>query len=181
MPLVGKIARRMGRSPDIEDDLKGQGYVALCEAADLFEPEAHQGLSFAAFARRRIVKRMQEALNERPVVHIPRRRLADAHLTRSDLGVNDYGTLPAAKDPELAEMLSHVMDALDCCTTLERQALTLFRGLDGPAQSIDRIAIRLKITRREARAALDQAHVTVAEAIRYQGWTSEGWAEALAG
>jgi RNA polymerase sigma factor (sigma-70 family) len=181
MPLVATLACKLGRRGCPLEDLKSQGYVALCEAVNLFRPDEHGDASFAAFARNRIRWRMQEAIDEAPLIHTPRRRPAECRPTRSEIAIEDYGIMTRAEDPELAEMVEQAQAMLACCAEPGRTILGLHRGLDGPALSILQIARRLEMTCVQAQAHLEGACRTIAAEMRRRNWTSESWSEAIAG
>jgi RNA polymerase sigma factor (sigma-70 family) len=63
MPFARSLAREMRREGVDLDDLTGQGYLALVEAANTYDPEHYPDVSFAAYAKHRIAKRIREALD----------------------------------------------------------------------------------------------------------------------
>ena len=100
-------------------------------------------------------------------------------MTRAEVGIDEFCVLP--QSPERAEMLAQAEAALAQCSAIQRQVLSLCRGLDGPATTINGAARILGVPIDEARTAHDEACRIVADEIRRNGWTSETWAEAIAG
>jgi hypothetical protein len=186
MPLVNTLVRDLlSRRPRLDgDELRSAGYQALCEGADQFVPsdEHVSGASFGTFIRSRIIWAIDESVRLQGLIRIPKSKRDTIKLYRSEVEIEDYGTMPAELPAERDEMLALVESALAACPEPGRTIWALCRGLDGePPMTMADACARTGLSKYRAVKAFADAAFHISNAVRAKGWTEETWAEALAG
>ena len=141
--LVEPIARQIQRTlpPSFElDDLVAAGYLALVQAADAYDPDAHGGTPFSAYARMIIRGRILDSVRRR-------------HYTAAT-----HAPIEAAPEPAIAPDLEQWIDETrqvsrvqKVVEMLPRPERRLLRSHYGPRETtLTDIATRRHITRRKA-------------------------------
>jgi DNA-directed RNA polymerase specialized sigma24 family protein len=171
MPMARSIARKHWRPGLDLDELTGESYRGLCDAALSYDFPDHLS-SFAAYARPKCHARVADAVAVAPIVHgSERHQRAHAAPTPARGSIDDCGMMDPDPDDERCD---HLELALAECSTVERRALTLVSGLAGPELSISQIARRLDITKLEVAAAIASAMRKVAAVFDREDWPTRG-------
>lgn len=167
MPLARSIARRHWRPGRDLDNLVGESYRGLCDAATTYDFVEHLS-SFAAYARPKCHARVSDAVAVAPVVHGSERyQRAHAAPPRARGSIEDCGMNDPDPDDERCE---HLELALAECTADQRRALSLASGLSGPPLGMGQIGKRLGLTRTQVAAAISEAMATIARVFDREGW-----------
>jgi RNA polymerase sigma factor (sigma-70 family) len=180
--LVEQVAKRIhNRLPTSFDlgDLVQEGMVALVRAAARYDPDAHAGTPFPAFARQAVTGAILESCrrhryieNTRCSIDEPDRRSPHGHgpedgdrdlrfageAARALAGIATQPSAPESIDK--ARLYARVSDAIAWLPPLEREVLQLSYSAEEP--HIFFVARRLGISRAEAEAA----HAAAIAALR---------------
>lgn len=165
MPQARAMAARYrgrGLSPE---DLQGEAYAALVEAAGKFDVDLHLEQGFWPYARKWIHGRIVAALKRARIVP----------LDRSDTAVEEFGlaSLPA----DQPALLLVVEEMLSQCTELGRKALVGF-AVEGLTWL--QLSRRLGVPVRRVQQEHDRAAQVVAAEFRRRGYTADQWSRMIA-
>jgi RNA polymerase sigma factor for flagellar operon FliA len=155
-PIARRLAAKLPSSFEL-DDLVSAGYLGLIAAADHYQPRAHAGTPFAAFARKRVLGSMLDSIRRGPWTDAVTRVALEA---APELAVSLE--LEAAIDR--SRRAAAVQSAVD--TLKPRHRTVIRRHYDG--EGLVRVARRLRVSRSRAShmhlAALRSLRVAVAGA-----------------
>jgi DNA-directed RNA polymerase specialized sigma24 family protein len=172
MPMARSIARRHWRPGLDLDELTGESYRGLIDAALTYDFPAHL-TAFASYARPKCHARCADAVAVAPLVHGSeryQRRPSNPQFRPAPGSIDDCGMLDPDPDDERCD---HLELALSECSTVERRALSLVSGIAGPELSIGQIARRLGITKLEVAAAIASAMAKVSEVFDREDWPTQ--------
>jgi RNA polymerase sigma factor (sigma-70 family) len=144
-------ARFAGQGVGI-DDLHGEAYLALCQAALRYDILTHPNSSFWGFALPRVQGALKDAIRRAPI----------CPFDRCEAAPDDFGTLMvSALDDE--DLKARVDEALAHCTPTGRAVLRLVAQ---EGCSLREAAGRLGLTRWRVKAEHNEACLTLAARFR---------------
>lgn len=173
MPMARSIARRHWRPGRDLDELTGESYRGLIDAALSYDFVEHRS-AFSTYARSKCHSRVADAVAVSPMVHgserYQRDPLAPRH-TPARGSIDDCGMMDPDPDDERSD---HLELALSECTTVQRRALSLVSGLSGPELTVSQIAKRLGISKLDVAAEIAGAMAKVSEVFDREDWPTRG-------
>jgi RNA polymerase sigma factor (sigma-70 family) len=153
LPFARKLARQFaGRGIELED-LRQEAALALVQAANEFDP--FQTLCFSTFMHWVVVRHLRDLVS---------RASAETEWARDDAEVDEFVTPPGADRLPGEELVAAMKQALDSCSTGEREAILEFYGFPGVGSDRSREATR-------QRACL--ARKKIKQALLDSGWTED--------
>lgn len=139
--MVEALATKLAKQGPTRDDLVGEGNLALCEAAQRFDPEGE--IQFTTYAYLQVRRRMQNLIMM--YKHNPALPEAPDETEPDEVDSNHYDVVDEADERE--ERLAQVEAAIgEVLTQQEGRVIRMLFGLGGKAMRTKEVAARLGVS-----------------------------------
>lgn len=151
VPYARTLARSFARRGFDFDDLVQESLVAMWQAAKEYAPDDNPGVSFVAFARPFVIRRLGELTCALAVVALP-------------------PDIAAPWDPYGEKAAGDLWSAMDVLSDLERTVLIRRHELDGQEAGLESLCKRLKLSYRRVMEIAEEGRAKLKAELVNRGW-----------